>query len=255
MNKELKLTNQQKFYLHVLQVEFDKRLKRHKNYSLRKFSYEIGLEPSVVSKYLRRKRSITVSSFSYLMKMFELDPQHLKKREEDFYRSLSEMKLISSEHEDILGNWHAFAILECLNLEDAKPSTLWLAQKTGLQHEVVKKVVLRLFEIGAIAEKDGKWKDQFENLTFITSEEMDTRVGRNFQKTVLEASRKSIEQGVGGKKSHTNVILTVDEKLIPEVLVKIRDFRREICSFIEQRQEKKNNVYNLQINFHSLLKD
>jgi transcriptional regulator with XRE-family HTH domain len=253
MTKEIKLNKKQRFYLNILHKEYEKRVLRNARFSLRKFAYELEIEPSVLSKYFRKQRGITERSFQNIVKLLGLTAESLDKREEEFYRNLSELKLLPEEHQDILKNWHSFVILESLSLIDAQPNIEWISAKTGLKKEIVQKNVTKLFEIGGIAEVDGKWVDQFQNLTFVASENMDTPIGRSFQKNILDESKKSIDLGQKDKKSHTNVIFTIDERLIPEVTKRIRDFRRDICQYLEENEQEKNNVYNLQINFHSLL--
>lgn len=253
MNFSNDIKIKEKFYAHVLQEQFLKRMKRSSSYSLRKFALEVGIEVSVLSKYFRQKRKITLKSFNRIVENLNLDSKKLKYIEESFFRSLSGLELLPVDYEDILSDWHAFVILECLNLDRKIQSSAELSQITGIDYRKVQKLVNRLVEIGGIDFSENGWKDNFENITFVTHEDMDTTIGRHFQNGLIEKVKESINHGCEKKKSHTSMIMAFDEGLLPTVKEKIRDFRRELCVFLEENQKNRNNVYCLQINLNPLL--
>ena len=243
----------QKFYLFILNEQFSKRRMRLSNYSLRKFSLELGLEASVVSKYLRHKRQITPQAFEVIVSNLNLDHKNILSKEENFYRSMDKLSLLSGDYLDILSDWSAFAILECLNLATPINNIERIVEITGIKLSKVESLVKRLIKIGAISTDTDRWTDTFNDVTFIENEDMDTSAGRSFQKSLLDKAKNSIDNCSGNEKSHTCMIMAMDESLIPEVKAKIRDFRREISQFLEENHTTKNNVYSLQIKFNTLL--
>lgn len=242
----------QKFRLETLKAEYEKCSSARPKYSIRHFAKQVGMEASTLSKYFRNKRKVSQKSFQYLIKNLGLNQDEIALKEETFIRENDGVHLLDKKFEKILGNWFYFAILECLHLDRAEPDIRWLAKTLGLDVETVRQAVQNLKELGALKEEDGKWLDNLTNISFITSEDMDIELGRQFQRQLIKLSEVSIEKNTQKSKSHTGVMVAADSALVPQAKEMIRNFRRDLMQFLEQNSKNKDTVLNLQINFFSL---
>lgn len=242
----------QKFRLEILKAEYEKRSQEKPQYSIRHFAKQVGMEASTLSKYFRNKRKISQKSFNYLIKNLEMNLDQIVLKEEAFIRQNDGMDLLDEKFEKILSNWFYFAILECLHLDRAESDIRWLSKTLSVDIETVRQAVHNLQELGALKEQDGKWFDNLNNVSFVTSEDMDTVTGQQYQKQLLKLAEASIEKTPKKNKSHTGVMVAADSALVPQAKEMIRNFRRDFMQFLEQNSKNKDTVLNLQINFFPL---
>ena len=242
----------QQFRVKVLKVEFEKKALLNERYSLRKFAAECGIEASTLSQYLRNKRIISDNSFLYLLRSLGIDGSEVSLQEEAYLRDQDGYYFLDQDLQRIATRWYYFAILELIAVEQFQPCPKWISKTLKLDLQTTRQAVEDLIQLGAITVDENGWHDTYDKISFLTSEHMDTQSGRSYQKQLLALAEKSIEKVTGEKKSHTNVMVAVDSNLIPELKKRLRDFRRDLAQFADEKSKKKNSVYNLQINLHPL---
>lgn len=240
------------FRVELLKNEFTKRVSRNSMYSLRCFARDLDVQPGALSQFLNFKRNISDRYFDKITIGLNLDESSLNLAREEFFFGKRNKIVLKEEQYDLLRNWVYLGILELTTLDGFLPEIKWISDKLNIDEELCREAIKNLFATGALKEESGKWIDTFENVTFITDENMVVECQRSFQKQILDRANTSIEMDSAEAKSHSSIMGGIDLALIPEVKARIKKFRRETQEYIEQNSKKKNSVYNLNLNFFQL---
>lgn len=244
--------DRQLFRREFLSKIFEEKNSMDSSYSLRSFAKDVNIEASSLGQMLKGKRKITDSSFNLLAFELNLKKEEIQRRENLYISGLSNLQIAAEDFAELQRHWYYFAILELTHLEDFKPNVKWVSNRLKLEESVCRKAIELLFSTSALLESEGRWEDNFENLTLITSEDMDIESGRNCQIEFLDLSRDSILNIPAHEKSHTSVSVAIDENFIPQIKDEIRVFRRRIMKEYVNKSKKKNRIYNMQINLFPL---
>jgi uncharacterized protein (TIGR02147 family) len=240
------------FRVELLKDEFTKRASRNPMYSLRCFARDLDVQAGALSQFMNFKRNVSNNYFQKIKTGLKLDEHAVEEARDEFMYGKRSKVVLQEDQYDLLRNWVYLAILELTTVDGFLPEILWISEKLKIEEDICREVIKNLFSMGALKEEDGKWIDSFEDVTFITNEDMDIECGRVFQKQILNKAMSSIDVDGGDDKSHTSIMGGMDVRLIPEVKSRIKRFRRETEEYIEQNSKNKNSVYNLNLNFFQL---
>jgi transcriptional regulator with XRE-family HTH domain len=111
----------------LLQSELARRCSRNRQYSLRSFAYQLGVDPSTLSQWLRHRRPLTSRVIETIGQQLGLSPDRIRAYidyemrcppvEAPHTNQLTPDTLAALEHS------HALAILELIHLEDFTPDS------------------------------------------------------------------------------------------------------------------------------------
>ena len=140
-----------KNFRQYLQVEFIKRCKKNKNYSLRSFARQLDVDPSTLSKILKNKIHPGSRLIFRISKKLDIPEeevtfffQDLKKQQNNSYEK------IALDTFAVISDWQHFAILELMKIEDFQPQAEWISHKLGLSLSETEKSIQRLFDLELI---------------------------------------------------------------------------------------------------------
>ena len=237
-----------------LKTEFADRSRRNPNYSLRSFARSLKIDSSTLSAILRGKRSVSVKMAKRLLGEMNIDDSvRLVLFQSLFLNKSSDPKNffeLSNDKLETICNWEHFAILSLLQTDKAKPSASWIANKLGIQLARAIDALDRLERLGLISRDQPKWQVTHKELS--TSADIPSSALRKVHKEHIEKAIESLESVDVAHRDITGMTMAIDKTKIKQAKIMIKNFRRELSSFLEEG--KKNEVYRINIQFFPLTK-
>lgn len=241
-----------------LQKELIRRTQVNPQYSLRAFARSLEVQSGFLSKILLAQRRVTIKTiqrFGVKLGLSPLEMSHFEKLAKN--KSLNKLnrkevqliepyQKIALDQFQFISDWYHFAILEVMNLSFFKPNIRWIANMIGISNAEAFDAIERLKRLGLIIQnKSGSWKVSGNNTTTLGTELTNSAL-RKMQKQILEKAIIALEEIPADQRDQSTMTMAIDSSLIPIAKVKIKRFRRQLCSFLESGQ-KKDLVYNLSI--------
>ena len=236
-----------------LQSQFSLRCQKNPRYSLRAFARTLSLEAATVSQLLSGKRAPSRKALVKICDSLSATPRDLKHlgalvsddvADDEFYQ-------LSVDTFAVLSDWYYFAILELTFTSQFRSDSKWIARELGMSVQEVKNAIERLKRLGLLAEKNGCLRKTRESLTNHTG--LHTSAARKtLQKQVIGKALEAVDEISQEEKDITSITMAVDPKNLDLARKMIMNFRRELCSNLEQGQQSR--VYNLAIQLYPVSK-
>lgn len=150
-------------------------------------------------------------------------------------------------------DWHYHAILEMTYLDDIVLGPEFIAKTLNISKakaSIKMELLIRKGFLGKNA--SGRWYDQQGNITNNIHPSFEHKALKNYQCSLHEISKRSIQENSALKKDHVSYITALDSELIPEIKVILKKCRRDIADLIEKKSVKKDRVYAVTTNLFSL---
>ncbi len=237
-----------------LQRELVERCRRNPKYSLRAFAKSLGIVPSALSDMLNGKRTITPASIQRLGLALGLNLSEVRSFTEGRKAKPSQdFQQLTLDTFAIISDWYHYAILELMKVKGFKSDLNWIARALGISKSEVNAAFERLCRVGLIAvDKRGRWRDTSGGFsTNIIDSNITSAGNKKLQRQFLEMSIKALEHLPPQVRNHTSMTMPINPKKLPEAIARIKDFRRELCEFLENEKDLKE-VYNLSISLYPL---
>lgn len=249
-----------------LNNELVRRQSANSSYSLRAFARDLEIEPSLLSKILRKKVPVTLKMLDRLAPSVGLvEPELISYREyvksSDGIKHFDTMKDIKVHHEEfkLIQNWYNITIVELTLLADFEPEASWIATKLGISADEAKLAVERLISLGFLLKtEDGKLIKSGNGTSGL-------RIISDDYASYIAALRQSISQ-FGDKamqamhdipnslRANMTLTVAIDSTLVADAKKKITQFTRTLADELEMKSEKKDHVYELMVSFFPLTK-
>ncbi len=232
----------QDFRLYLQQV-FTTRSKNNPRYSLRAFAKSLGVNHAPLSQILHGKRPLTPKTQIRLASALGLGPEEVKKfratsLSSNPYASL-DFQEMSVDVFNLISEWYYDAILELAHLKSFKMNPKWIAKALGITINEVNIAVERLKRLG--------YPNTLVNTTHIGN--FTNVAKKNYQKQALKMAADAIDQVPKSYRDHSSVMLAINIKDLPKVKEKIKKFRRNLSAFLQRKNAKPNEVYQLCVSF------
>lgn len=252
-------------YRTIIKEELDFRIRTNPNYSLRAFARDIQINPSQLSDLIRGK--IGISSKKALIVAERLG---LNQKEALLFKSLVEVehgrtpaiienakkyiqtnsfgenfKALSLDGFKVISEWHYFAILSTMELDDFDGTADYIAKKLNLPLKEVEGSIIRLVKMDIIDFKDGKFV--LTGVMLTTTHDIQSSALKKFHKGHIAKSVAALDEVAVDLRDITSMTMAIDLGKMKEAKEMIKTFRREFCRVMESG--KKNQVYNLNIQF------
>lgn len=250
-----------------LNSELVRRQTVNSSYSLRAFARDLNIEPSLLSKILRKKIPITLKMLERLAPSAGLNEPDLNSYR-DHVKSAEGMKHLDSlqdkqiRHEEfkLIQDWYHITIVELTLLSDFQPTAAWIARKLGIGESEASMAVERLITLGFLERtEDGAFKKSSHGSPGL-------RIVSDDYASYITALRHVIHQ-FGDKamsamheipptnRANTTLTVAIDSSLVAEAKKKIINFTRSLVDELEKKSKVKNHVYELMVSFFPLTKD
>lgn len=250
-----------------LQSELLRRQTTNSSYSLRAFARDLNIEPSLLSKILRKKIPVTLKMLERLAPSAGLAEPHLSSYREyvkssEGLKSFVPLQDKQIRHEEfkLIQDWYHITIVELTLLSDFEPTAAWIAKKLGISEGEAALAVERLITLGLLERtSDGQFKKSGQGSPGL-------RIVSDDYPSYLKALRQSINQ-FGTKamtamhevpsslRVNTTLTVAIDSSLVAEAKKRIINFTRSLVDELEKKSQAKNHVYELMVSFFPLTKD
>lgn len=230
-----------------LQAEFTARTRSNPSYSLRAFARFLQMEASSVSQILSGKRNASDRVIRSICNRLSVDPE----LSHHFLKNVGEYTVlyqqVAMDAFAVIADWYHYAILELTFTKNFQSSPKWIAKKLNISPAEVRVAIERLERLELIEVKNGKLR-KIE--TYLTNgpDGFTAPALRELQRQVLRKALTAIDETPQEKKSITSMTMAIDPKKLPEAALRIKKFRRELCSFLEDGP--RTYVYNLGIQLY-----
>lgn len=249
----------------IIQADFDKKQSVNSRYSLRAYASYLGLSPASLSKILSNKVEVSPKILKQIAPKLNLTPAQYNKLEDSLKKIKKSNSIKFIENEGIrklqmeefnfISDWYHFAILEIFNLDHYDDSPEWIAKKLGIDEAKVEAALDRLINL-KLLEYDNKGHIVLSSdFTSVLDYSFSSTAMRERQKQIMKLSSSKIDMVNIEKRDNSSLTITVDEKLIPEIKDKIKNFRRTLGNYIVKNSKKRTGIYELQISFIPLTED
>ena len=256
--------------LDYLRDEFELRLRRNKNYSMRCFARDIGTSASTLSEFFSGKHKISAkNSEKIATKIFSLDTEkdyflqlcrlhqvvskssltHIEKRIADIQSKRN--KKISLNNFSMIKDWFSLPFLELVGMRK-NISISSAAKVLGVLPESIKKLVKNLQEIKLLNNEEGEW--QVKNSNTYVGENIESSCIKDFHQQIMDKAQYSLYYDPNDEREFSNNIFAINKKDLPEMkkyLIQMRrDFQRKF-----ETTDNQDDIYTLSLQFFSLLKE
>lgn len=251
------------FSMYLQQILVDRK-KTRSNYSLRSFAQSLGMDPSLLSKILSGKRSVSSKLYRKLTEKLSLSPSQVR----GFAREMGEKRIysfsnvsslvkdyqqVTADQFHLISDWYHYALYELVRVKGFKSNVAWIAKALGISRIEAKVALQRLERLGLIKKnKKSDWKQLSGSITNIKTEFTASAL-RKLQKQILSMAITALEEVPIQYRDQTSMTMAVDEKLLPEAKRRIAAFRRELSDFL-QKSGQMNRVYHLSVSLYPAMK-
>lgn len=250
-----------------LNSELVRRQNTNSSYSLRAFARDLNIEPSLLSKILRKKIPVTLKMLERLAPSAGLhEPdlavyrEYVKSFEGIKHLDTLQDKQIRHEEFKLIQDWYHITIVELTLLSDFEPSAAWIAKKLRITESEASMAVERLIALGFLeGTADGGFKKSSHGSPGL-------RIVSDDYPSYITALRQAIHQ-FGDKamtamheispaqRANTTLTVAIDASLVSEAKKRIINFTRTLVDELEKKSKTKNHVYELMVSFFPLTKD
>lgn len=228
-----------------LQNEFVERSRKNPKFSLRAFAKRLDIDPSTVSQLLSGKRRATPRVIAKICDQLSTPPKtrsHLLGGSKPRRTASPAFSQMTVDAFAVIADWYHYAILELTFTKGFQSSPTWIAKKLKIGPLEVKLAIERLKRLELLEDTEGRLR---KTNAFLTngSDGVTAPALKELQRQVLQKALEAIDCAPQEDKDITSMTMAIDPSLLPEARKRIRNFRRELCVFLEQGQRKR--VYHL----------
>lgn len=221
-----------------LQAEFSRRLRTRSEYSIRSFAQSLGVNSSTLSQIMAGKRSLSEEKISLLSQKLGLNEMSPPERP-DFV-------MLEQDYFSIISDWYHFALLDLVQIKGFKNDPAWIAKKIGIEKFQVEQALNRLSRVGLLEEVDGKLKKKIDFVTNYT-EGFTSAALKEYQRQVIRKALEAVDGCAQERKDITSITIAADSSKIQLAKEKIKNFRRELCLFLEEGERDSVFHFTLQL--------
>lgn len=238
----------------MLQAELARRCTNNAQYSLRAFAKFLGVDHSTLSQVLRGKRPLTsrsVRKFAARLGFAAEDIERWITCEERLARLpdddvIHEVRRLAQDTASLIADWHHYAILELIHVNDFKPDSRWIARVLGISVDEVNVAAQRLLRLGLL-EMTGqdRWIDHLGDAR-TSIKGFAQAAAERFLQQVRRLTLSALRDLPEGSFEYGATTMAIDTARLPEAFAVIERMRKEILAVLA-KGAKRDDVYQLEI--------
>lgn len=242
----------------IIQNEFKRLQGKNPKFSLRSFAKKIQLHPSLVSKILTGKGSITLTTFAKICSALRLESEeiqkithHLRKRNLRILNGLPTNKiagvytLLKDEQLEVLSHWKYFAILSLFETQKFDGTLKNIQTQLGLTSSAALEGVSRLIRLGLLENSELPHTYRITGKNFETTTDIPHALIRKFLNDGLKLAQSALAETPIDQRDYSSITIAINKSKIPAAKKMILEFRRKLAGFLEEGP--KEEVYRLSI--------
>lgn len=247
-------------YREILSYEYERRQAHNNSYSLRAFARDIGLTPSKLSEIFSKKQGLSKLKALNISKTLAfnaiesdyfstlVESEHARSKIAREAASLRLQKFRSSNVKkyrnkvfEFVSSWEYLAILELVQLKNARSEVNWIASKLGLTKQRANECIKKLVSEKLIEKKRNKFVRRDKSF-MMWGDDIPSRSIRNFHTGVIEKSLDSMECDSIEKRAFRSTVIQADPSRLQEANKMIEKFSVELNKFLNNGN-KASEVY------------
>lgn len=240
-------------FVEFLKVEFVKKVKINKSFSLRSYARFLDIHFATLSQLMSGKRAVTIKTIRKIAPRLNASDENMEawinalydlSDEKEPLRNFEgdiEYKVLEKENLAMLSEWYHDAIVELVNTKNFKKDIAWIARVFNISYIEANQAVDRLFKVGLLAvDKCGDWvvTDNFK--TTIKSDLNTSKALRIYQSDLLQKSLESIEVIPVEQRTHSSLMVAIPREQLAEFREEIRLFRQKLNQMAMAQIEKQD---------------
>ncbi len=241
----------------LLRNEFMNRCRKNKSYSLRAFSYSLGISPSTLSGFMNKKRPLSKKSMFKIVNALNLSLEETKKYANNEWLGSKKLPSFQSINLDIftvISEWYHFAILELFNIKGFDTSYKSIAHTLNITQMEAKFALRRLEKVNLVEpNKEGKLQTTGQGFNSYLQKDFTNSAFKKLHAQLLEKATLALNEIHIQERDSTAITMAVRRRDMPKIKKKIAFFRRELSNFLKDKKNA-DSVYQLVIDFFPLSK-
>jgi len=222
---------------------FNSQVLKNDSYSVRAFAKDLSIHPSTLSHLMNYKRDFTPLHQERIASFFKLPLEEIKKMAE-----IKDFETLPKEVFHTINQWYFDVILDLIHLTDFEPTVDYISHKIGISNEEAKSAIDILFKHELIKENPNKtWTLVKKNTSILNTSTAEAK--RELQKQITEKGLEAIQTRSLDERYHYSITLSGNSNDLEIAKQKIRDFGRELNSFLQRQGRNHDEVYTMQVGF------
>jgi uncharacterized protein (TIGR02147 family) len=241
-----------------LQAELVRRCKNNPNYSLRSFARSLNINHGALSRILRGERNPSQKVFLALAQALNLSTTEIADFDQPSKRtsmknSKEGFRDLSMDSFTAMSEWYHDAILELMRLEHFQTDPKWIAKSLGITVSEANIAIERLIRLELIeVDVDGQWINHAEHTEIGIDSPYTTTALKRYQKQILTMGAVAIDEIPRERRHNISSTVAINTADLEEVKAIINQFRRKISRYVQRKNVKADQVYQLGICFYPL---
>ena len=230
-------------------------------FSVRAFARQLKIGPAALSEILNGKRQVSRPFAERLAERLCLDPIERAKildafpdrarRKPGVNARAARMLQLDMDHFRIISDWYHFGILSLAETAGFRDEPAWIAARLGIAIRDAESALDRLERLDLLRRlPQGRLVPT--GVQYTTSDDISNLSLRKAHAQNLELARVSLETDPVDARDFTAITMAIDPAKLPEAKRRIREFRNELCAFLESGD--KTEVYKLSVQMIPLSK-
>jgi uncharacterized protein (TIGR02147 family) len=166
-------------------------------------------------------------------------------------RSAHELSLDAFQ---LIADWYHYAIFEMVTMKDFVPKPRWIAKALGISVNEVHLALERLERLELIRIDETGNFQQGQPLITTTGNPFTAVAFRKLQTHVLQMALSALEEVPMEARDQTSMTMAINSKKLPEAKERIKQFRRQLCDFLQEDTDERDSVYQLGVSLYPLTK-
>ncbi len=253
------MSNKAPFYLHKLRSNFEHKLSRNSQYSMRSYAKYLNLNAPVLSEILKGNRAIPKSKLEAISTKLNLSPKEIalftqsnKNWKTVFNEDIHSLDFTLNEevHFNIMAEWEHYAILSLTETKGFKSDIPWIAKKLSISEYRTKVCIDNLLHANLLELKNNIYTCTTSGVK--TTTDISSEALKKGRKQDLIIAEKAIDEIDVSLRDMSTIVFTLNKKLIPEIKDDIKKFRRKLAKKSESIPGEE--VYKLSVQLFPLTK-
>lgn len=259
-------TNNQFHYRVWLTQELMTRQAKNPAYSLRAFASCLGISPTGLSQMMSGNRPMSRKAALKIIERCSFSPEERQlflasafgqsdaatKRQSDTDQSKEDILRIQVDIFKSISDWHHSAILCLGELPKNERNPQWIASRLGISSKAAEDAYDRLLRLQLIS-IEGKGFRKLNRQIFIDNNGLSEPAIRNYHRQNLAKAVESLERDSVDERDFSSMTMAIDESRLSDARQKIKEFRRELCRFLEGG--KRTRVFTLAVQLFPVSKN
>ncbi len=234
---------------------FEERRKKNSRYSLRALAKFLEMEPSFVSKILRKKYKLNVRLIRHIAAKIGLDEGTIEKCIESNIKVLEGRNFADLDDQAFskIARWETFAILRFLDV-DRSLNTALIAERLCLPETEVVSIISDMEQLDLVERnEEGDFK-RLQERYLVRDERLRTDINKKLTKSFILKAADSVESIPVEERVHMTALISINERSYEKIKKRIHEFALEVGRFAQEDAGTEDRVMMVNVNFVPVIK-